>query len=239
MKRLMSSLLLLVTTPLVCSIGSVSGAEIPPNAVQYLPLLVDEQRRQWPDHPDAATLAAQVEQETCISLKHKKCWSPTVTLQTSREYGFGFGQVTVAYNADGSERFNTWKDLRAKHAALRDWTWENRFDPRLQIRALVLYDHQIYRTFAKHAATPLDQLAFTYAGYNGGAAGTLKEIRLCAGKAGCDPRKWFGNVEHTSAKSRKPWQGYGKSAFDINREYVHSILYLRVEKYRPYFGLID
>lgn len=232
MKRL--TLILLLTTPLACN------AALPDNAVHYLPMLVKEQRQHWLDHPDAATLAAQVEQETCISLKHKKCWSPTATLKTSREYGFGFGQVTVAYNADGSERFNTWKDLRAKHAtALRDWTWENRLDPELQLRALVLYDHQIYRTFAKHAATPLDQLAFTYAGYNGGAAGTLKEIRLCSGKEGCNPKKWFGNVEHTSGKSRKPWQGYGKSAFDINREYVHSILYLRVEKYRPYFGLTD
>lgn len=206
----------------------------------YLPLLKQTQHDLWPDHPYPATQAAQVEQETCITLKHKTCWSPNAQLKTSREYGFGFGQTTISYNADGSERFNTWKDLKKQNRELRDWQWEKRLDPVMQMKSLVLYDRLIYRMFVKSSDDPMQVLMFSYAGYNGGPAGTLKEITMCRSTPGCNAKRWEGTkgalgVESVSNKSRKPWGGYGDSAFSINRKYVKAIVYQRVGKYIPYY----
>lgn len=204
-------------------------------------MLQQTQAEYWPDHPYPATIAAQVEKETCITIKHPKCWTPFAQLKTARELGFGFGQFTVAYNADGTERFNTWSDLKRKHGvALADWTWDNRFDPRLQMRAMVLYDRQIFKMFESATDDTLQALMFAYAGYNGGPAGTLKEIRMCGATPGCDPKRWEGRkgwlgVESVSNKSRKPWNGYGDSAFSINRKYVKAILYEKVGRYLPYY----
>jgi hypothetical protein len=210
--------------------------DVPANAKTYLPVLKTEQGSNWPDHPDPAVLAGQVEKETCVTLKSAKCWSPRTELKTSREYGFGFGQTTVAYDAQGKERFNTWKDLRARWPTqLAAWTWGNRYAPEYQLRAMVLYDRLIFRMFDGAAATPKDQLAFGLAGYNGGPAGTLKEIRVCKTTAGCDAGRWFGHVEKVQIKSTKKWQGYGKSAWQVNREYPDQIINDRAAKYRPYF----
>lgn len=233
--RLLLMFLLLISTSLWSA-----DLPLPPGAKQNLPLLQQQQKELWPDHPYPATMAAQVEKETCITLKHAKCWTPRAELKTSREYGFGFGQFTVAYNADGSERFNTWSDLKRKHGELKDWTWDRRFDPTLQLRALVLYDRQIYQMFADSTPDKFQALAFAYAGYNGGPAGTLKEIRMCKATPGCDPTRWEAGkgqagVESVSNKSRKPWNGYGDSAFSINRKYVRAILYEKVGRYIPYY----
>lgn len=238
MKRLS---LILLTCCLLWLPNWAAAADIPPNARTYLPMLQQQQAEVWPDHPYPATIAAQIEKETCITLKHSKCWTPFAELKTKREYGFGFGQFTVAYNADGSERFNTWSDLKRQHARdLRDWNWDKRFDPRLQLRAVVLYDKQIFAMFTKATDDQLQALMFAYAGYNGGPAGTLKEIRMCAATPNCDPTRWETRrgvlgVEAVSNKSRKPWNGYGDSAFTINRKYVKAILYEKVGRYQTYY----
>lgn len=235
----MKRLFLFLTLWLV-SLSSWADLPLPENAKTYLPLLQRTQADIWPEHPFPATMAAQVEKETCITLKHRTCWSPQAKLQTAREYGFGFGQLTVAYNADGTERFNTWDDLKKKHGALAKWKWEDRFDPEMQMKALVLYDRQIYKMFEQSSDDHMQVLMFSYAGYNGGPAGTLKEIRMCAATTGCNPKRWESKggmigVEQVSNKSRKPWNGYGDSAFSINRKYVKAIVYEKVGRYIPYY----
>lgn len=208
---------------------------IPPLAAIYLPVLLAVQQTVWPDSPLPSMLAAQVEQESCISPTHSKCWSPRAELKTSREYGFGVGQITRAYNADGSVRFDKFSELRAAHASLRAWTWENRYDARYQFIALVEMDKAIYGRVAG-AGTTLDRLAFTLAAYNGGEGGVMQDRTLCRRTPGCDAARWYGHVEHRSLKSRTKWKGYGKSAFEINREYVHNILVVRRPKYVPHMG---
>lgn len=211
------------------------AADVPTQALEHLPTLRLVQQQSWPDAPMPAFLAGQVEQESCISLQHPKCWNPRAELKTNREYGFGFGQTTIAYNADGSVRFNKQAELRAQYASLRDWTFERRYEPRYQLTALVEMDHGIYRR-VPDAATTRDRLAMTLAAYNGGEGGLRQDRLLCRNTAACDPARWFGNVERTSLKSRVPFHGYGKSPFAINREYPVNVLDLRCPKYEPFFS---
>lgn len=229
MTNAQAAFIALVMAMLVLYTCSARG-ELPPGAVQYLPLLKAEQQKYWPDMPAPHTLAGQVEQETCISLRHRKCWNPRAELKTSREYGFGFGQITRAYNPDGSIRFDTFSELAGLHPDLRKWRWEERYDPVMQLRALVLKDRRLFGRFP--AATDADALAFMLAPYNGGTGGLIQDVKLCEASPGCDATRWFGHVEHHSRKSRKKWQGYGKSAFEINREYVANILGFRRDRYR-------
>jgi len=195
---------------------------------------VQNQQRLWPDAPQPWFLAGQIEQESCISLTHSKCWNPRAELKTSRENGIGLGQFTRAYRANGTIRFDKISELAAAHKELRGWTWAKRYDPDYQLGAIVLMDKSIFDK-QKGAATDMDRVSFTLSAYNGGEAGVLQDRRLCDNTTGCDPSRWFDNVERTSMKSKQPQKGYGKSFFQINREYVANILNLRRPKYESYF----
>lgn len=210
------------------------AAQVPERAKALLPLLVEQQRAIWPDAPEPWYLAGQIEQESCISLKHSKCWNPHAELKTSREWGVGLGQFTKAYRADGSVRFDKIAELSTAHASLRGWGWDNRYDARYQLIALIEMNRSIYRR-QKNVATPIDRVSFVLSAYNGGEGGLLQDRRLCANTAGCDPARWKGHVAEHSLKSRRPVAGYRQSFFDINREYVVNVLDIRRQKYAPFF----
>lgn len=207
----------------------------PKNAIPLLPILQEEKDKYWPDHPWPPTLGAQIEQETCYSLTHSRCWSPRAELKTSREHGVGLGQFTRAFTANGKIRFDALGELNQTYiTALKDYDWDkNLYEPRYQMRALVLKGMQNYSIF-DDAATDKDRLAFAYAAYNGGIGGVNSDRRVCAATQGCNPGIWFGNVEKTSLKAKTSVQGYGKSFFEINREYVHNIFYVRRPRYDIY-----
>jgi hypothetical protein len=206
---------------------------VPAPARQYLPVLAAEQRRFWPDHPSPELLAALVEHESCVTLKHPRCWNPLSRLKSAREEGAGFGQITRAYRADGSLRFDALQDLRGRHAAaLGDWTWQNVYSrPDLQLRAVVLMMLDNYQVIARLVREPQAALAFADAAYNGGLGGVQNERRACGLKPGCDPQRWFGHVELVCLKSKVALYG-GRSACDINRHHVKDVLLVRAGKYR-------
>ncbi|EIP9220988.1 hypothetical protein LT875_002434 [Salmonella enterica] len=209
-------------------------AAIPDGAKAYLSELVLNQKDLWPDAPQPHFLAGQIEQESCISLKHSRCWNPRAELKTSREWGVGFGQHTRAYNADGSIRFDVIDDLSRKHPELRGWNWETRYNASYQLKAIVLMDRGIYNR-VMGAESDTDRLAFMLSAYNGGEGGLRQDRRLCANTKGCNQNRWKGHVERTSLKAKAPKPGYGKSFFHINREYVANVLDVRSAKYLPYF----
>lgn len=240
------SLITFIAAVLAWALGSLTPALaldartfVPKGAEVYAPVLVEKQREVWPRAPEPYTLGGLVEQESCISLTHSKCWNPRAELKTAREYGFGFGQVTIAYRADGSERMNVFNELRRQHDSLRDWTWANRYDPGYQLTAIVEMTLGIWRRLAVDpGATVTDQWAFTLSSYNGGVGGLLQDRRLCSNTSGCDPSRWFGNVELTSLKSKVPQPGYaGQSWFEINRKHARNVLTLRRDKYKAFWGL--
>jgi hypothetical protein len=226
--------LLLSLALLVIGFASAAAQPIPKNAVQYLPELVYIQRDIWPAAPMPSFLAAQVEQETCITLTHSKCWNPRAELRTSRENGIGLGQFTRAYNANGSIRFDKIAELSSTYQSLRGWSWAKRYDPHYQLIAIVEMNKGIYGR-QRDAASTRDRLAFSLSAYNGGEGAVLQDRRLCANTKGCNPAKWDGNVAKTSLKSKVPKPGYGKSFYAINREYVTNVLDVRRPKYEPYF----
>lgn len=204
---------------------------IPAQAENYRGMLRAEVNANWPSHPAPHLLAALVEQESCISLKHSRCWNPRSQLKTAREEGAGFGQVTRAYRADGSLRFDALSEMRGKHPALRDWSWSNVYQrPDLQLRALVLMSRENYNAL-RLVTEPMARLAFADAAYNGGLGGVNSERRACGMKRGCDPQRWFGHVEGACTKSRTPLYG-NRSACDINREHVTNVMLVRSPKYR-------
>lgn len=208
---------------------------IPAKAPLYLPALREEQLKYWADNPAPYNLAGLVEQESCISLTHSRCWDPKSQLKTAREEGAGFGQITRAYRADGGLRFDSLAELRNKHSAeLTGWNWSNVYTrPDLQLRAIILMNRDNYKLL-RDIKDPMERLRFTDAAYNGGKGGVDNDRRLCSLRAGCDSQKWFGQVELTCSKSKVPIYG-NRNACDINREHVHNVFQLRSDKYKPWF----
>lgn len=216
----------IVLAALLLMSGQARAGEIPPGAARYLPVLAAEQRAHWPEG-DLAMLAGQVEQETCISLRHPRCWTPRAELRTAHEQGIGLGQITRTAKADSLAA------MLARHPRdLAGWSWSapTLYDPVLQARALVLMN-QDNMPVAVGAATALDRDAMILTAYNGGPGRVRSDRRLCAGTSGCDPSRWFGHAERTSLLARKAAVGYGKSFFEINREYSRLILLVRRERY--------
>lgn len=208
---------------------------IPAGATKYAPILVEKQHLRWPTAPEPWTLAGLIEQETCSSLRNSRCWNPHEELKTYREYGFGLGQVTIAYNSDHSERFNEFTELQKKYVSLHSWTWENRYDPGYQLTAVIEMNLALWNKIPP-AANDDARWAFTLVSYNGGLGALLQDRRLCANSYGCDNTLWFDNIETHSLKSRAPQKAYGgQSWYSITRSYVRNVLTVRRAKYRPFW----
>ena len=204
---------------------------IPAQAYTYAPMLKAEQARFWQDHPAPQLLAGLVEQESCLSLTHSKCWNPASRLKTSREEGAGFGQITRAYRSDGSERFDALAEMRSAHRELAGLTWANVYQsPGLQLRAIVLKVQDDFKALAV-VGNPITRLDFADAAYNAGRGSVRDRRTACGLKAGCDPQVWFGNVELVCLTGAKALYGT-RSACDITREHVQMVSRVRSAKYR-------
>ncbi len=222
----------LVIAALVLSLAGnrAQASTIPRQALDHLPTLGRELATHWPDAPDWAVLAGQVEKESCITLTHSRCWNPRAELRTSREQGVGLGQITR------TARFDALAELRAQFPReLAGWSWDSPtlYDPAFQLRAVVLMDRRNHRQLTD--VPEPDRMDMALAAYNGGMGGLIGERKLCQSTRGCDHRRWAGHVEKTSMKSRVAKPGYGQSFFDINRGYPPGVR-ARAVKYRPLMG---
>lgn len=186
--------------------------------------------------PKAYALGSLIELESCIGLKHSRCWNPSSKLQSPREIGVGLGQITKAFNPDGSVRFDALTELKLKHPQeLREFNWQSVWTrPDLQIRAVVLKSKDNYLIYKRGDVTEYNALAFGDAAYNGGIGGLNRDRTACKISGKCDPNIWFGHVEKYCTKSKAILYG-NRSACDINRHHVHEVLELRSHKYRQFW----
>lgn len=210
--------------------GRAHAAAPDPRAVQFAPLIKAETQAHWPDLPWPHYVAALISHESgCPALR--SCWSPTAKLKTQREEGAGLGQITRTWRPDGSLRFDSLAEMRSRHPALREWSWNNVYQrPDLQIRGVVLMSRVNWDSL-RLIDDYWERLAMTNAAYNGGLGGVHSDRRACQIKPGCDPQRWWGHVETTCTKSRAPL--YGKrSACDINRDHGVHVLKKELPRYR-------
>lgn len=174
-----------------------------------------------------------IEKESCITVKHSRCWNATSRLKSAREEGAGLGQITRAYHADGRLRFDALAELKAKHPELAAWNWGNVYTrPDLQLLAIVLKLRDNY-VFFNGVPSPHERVKFALKGYNRGLGGVRAEMQACKLRAGCNPTIFSGHAGDVCTASRKPLYG-GRSACDISLGYVPDIVNKRAPKYRKW-----
>ena len=202
---------------------SVSHGAMIDRAGPYLPELRRVISAHWPAAPVREAFAGQIEQESQ--------WKKTARLHTSREDGRGLAQLTIAYNADGSERFNAFRDaVRIK--ALRGWDW--RKDPenvRYQMTYLVMTDRSNFSTLERLFATNTDRWGAALVAYNAGMGTVLQRRSLAKLKSPELAGSWFGGLD----KIRLPYESrklYGRDLGEMRNEYPRLILHVRAPKYR-------
>lgn len=233
MKKLLLSLSILFTS--VVAFGYDVKTYIPPQAFTYKETIKKELDTYFPELYNYNYVPSLAEQESCISLKHKRCWSPTSQLKTQREEGAGLSMITRAYKADGSIRFDSLKAIRDNYKKeLKDAQWETIYQrPDIQIRMMVLMIRDDYKRLY-NITTVDNRLQMTDSAYNGGLGGLLKERRACGLSKDCNPNIWFNNVERYCLKSKKPLYGTRSVCF-INREHTSSVFLVKIPKYQKQY----
>ena len=206
--------------------------DIPAQASQFLPMLGEQARELAPAIP-AHYFGALIEHESgCPAIK-RMCWQPTARLKTSREEGAGLSQLTRAYKADGTLRFDSLHEARKLDPrGLNELRWDNVYQrPDLQMRVMVLMTRQNWNRVSAMTADPTLRLQLTDLAYNAGLGRSLNDRRACGLTAGCDVHKWAGHIERTCTASRAPIYGT-RSACDISRHHVADVVGTRMGKYK-------
>lgn len=208
------------------------GNNLPKGYYDYRDTLYKEVNILMPDFFLPPYFGGMIEHESCISLTHSKCWNPKAELKTPRELGVGLPQITKAYKADGTIRFDVLTDLTKKFPKeLNGLNWNTiKLRADLQIRAMVLLWRSNYILFNNKGIDYWDMLAFSDSAYNGGYSHVYKDMQICKMKPNCNQKIWFNNVEKYSVKSTKKMYG-NRSAYDINRHHVKDVLEKRTPKY--------
>lgn len=227
---------LLLVLAVLCNTAFSMEGTIPPQAYTYKETIKLELDTNFPDLYNYNYAPSLIEHESCISLKNKRCWNSMSQLKTAREEGAGLGQITRAYKADGSVRFDALTEMSKRYKKeLREAKWETIYQrPDIQIRIMVLMLRDDWKKLY-NIEDPENRMKMVDAAYNGGLGGVLKERRACGLAKDCNPNIWFNNVENHCLKSKKALYGT-RSACDINRHHVKDVFKVNIPRYnKSYF----
>lgn len=201
--------------------ATVARAEvIPERARPLLPVLSAALDEHWPAAPLRQITAGQIEQESA--------WKEKAQLKTSRELGRGLVQLTIAYRADGSERFNSYRDA-VRMRALKDWDW--RADPynvRYQLTYLVLRDRAEFAAMRKLMMDDEQAWRAALVCYNAGQGRVIKR-RAYARAAGLPADRWTGGLENAHGPGEAALL-YGKPLWQAVNHYPATV-FRRAAKY--------
>lgn len=171
----------------------------------------------WDNISNRYYIAGQIEKESR--------WQVNAELKTSREYGFGLSQITI------TERFNNFKTATEKYRALKDWKFEDRYNPTYQMTYIVLEDKNNFYQMKKLFSTIKDTWAGTLVCYNAGKGTVLQRRALCKKTDNCNWTIWFGGLDSVKIQyeSRKL---YGRDLGDMRNDYPYSIINKLSDKYK-------
>jgi hypothetical protein len=200
--------ILLLTVPVA------AGAEpIPPGAVRNLPHLLAAYRAQWPDAPAKYVSAGQVDQESG--------WDEKAHLHTSREDGYGLGQMTITKSC------NIFKGA-VKYKALKGWDWsKDPYNPLYQLTFLVLQDKDNY--IQSKAVNAEERWKIALVRYNAGD-GRINIRRRYAIAKGLPTDRWTGGLELAHGPAEYSIL-YGRPLWKAVNEYP-DIICRKAEKYK-------
>lgn len=182
--------------------AQAQAADWQTRANAYKRELIREARAEIGLSAPVAMLAAQIHQESL--------WRPNAR----SKYANGLTQFTPETEAWIKGMFPA--ALGQSHA----------FDPRWAIRAMVMYDHWLYRRI--DAVNDCERWAMVLSAYNGGLGWLNRDKRLTTQKGG-DARRWWGHVEKYSRRAK--W------AHTENRGYPRTIIYKHQPLYRSWGGV--
>jgi membrane-bound lytic murein transglycosylase MltF len=156
------------------------AVEPPVAAYQWRGVLIAASEEQWGADAPVATFGAQVETESN--------WNPTARSSVGASGLAQFMGPTARWLAGFSPALGGVDTL----------------DPLWSLRALVAYDRYLWQR-QPLAATTCDRAAFMQSAYNGGEAALAREQDACIA-AGCDPDRWWDNVEHMKSRGEAAWR---------------------------------
>lgn len=205
---------------------------IPPKAFFYRDTIQSEISTYFKDIPTYNYVPGLIEHESCISLKHKRCWEPTSQLKTKREEGAGLSQITRTFREDGSIRFDSLTEMRNRYKnELKEAKWETIYQrPDVQIRILILMSRDNFKKLYD-VKDPNNRLAMTDAAYNAGLGAVNRKRRNCGLKANCNPQLWFNNVETECTGMNKAIYG-NRTACSISNHHVDDVINVKIPKYK-------
>ena len=220
-KTLIRAIIILIFSFLLVNLLSLledvhsEESKILKRAEPYLPLLCVLVNKYWygarKDY-----LAGQVEMESL--------WNPYAEFKSHREYGFGFGMITV------TKRFNKFEEAKRRYKELRNWAWENRFDPKYQLTFLVLEDKRLFKLTKFCNYSEKDNYACMFVSYNSGFGNLLKRRAIAPKKY---KNRWFGGLELVCPYPKAKLYRY--KLCDLQNRYPYNIIFVKSPKYKKWF----
>lgn len=174
----------------------------------------------WPEYTLKHIVYGQIEQESS--------WNVRAHLHTSREDGYGLGQITIAYDKNHKVRFDNFKNAVA-YSALKGWNYkDDPYNPKNQLTFAILQNRSNFIQVRKLFLNETEATKGMLVSYNAGFGRVLKR-RQAAITRKYTYNVWTGGLEDVHDKGEEAIL-YGRPLYKAVNEYPKKI-FSRSEKY--------